>query len=108
MRLEKMKAPVSGNYIPRRHAVRVYGTVRGYGLPDAFADGLMFALGFLTCPEDADMHGASVEEFLENYLRNLTADELPDEVKTKAAEVIDQLERMGVEVVGVSVMRSHE
>lgn len=92
MKLEKMKAPVAGQYLPVEHASQVFGAIAESGMPEEFVEGVLFATGFFTCPANADMHGMTPEGFLSNYLR-------------KAQEIIEQLESMGVNVVGAFLMK---
>lgn len=105
MKLEKMKAAVSGEYIPVKRAAEVYGAVLEAGMPQDFVDGCLFALGFLTCPAKEAMHGAAPDEFLENYLRNKAADEVPPEVLSAAQELIEQLKANGIHVVECQIVR---
>lgn len=103
MKLEKMKAPVAGQYLPVEHASQVFGAIAESGMPEEFVEGVLFATGFFTCPANADMHGMTPEGFLSNFLQE-RAGEPPAEVVSKAQEVIEQLEGMGVEVVSAYIV----
>lgn len=105
MKLEKMKAPVSGEYIPTKHAAVIYGEVLEGGMTQDFVDGCLFALGFLTCPAEEKMHGTTVSEFLENYNRNRELADVPPEVLSAAQEVIEQLKAAGIHVVEATIVR---
>lgn len=105
MKLEKMKAPVAGEYIPTKHAAVIYGEVLEAGMPQDFVDGCLFALGFLTCPAKKDMHGTTASEFLENYLHNLNSEKVPPEVLSAAQAVIEQLKAAGIHAVEATIVR---
>lgn len=104
MKLEKMKAPVAGQYLPVEHASQVFGAITESGMPEEFVEGVLFATSFFTCPANADMHGMTPEGFLSNFLQE-RAGEPPAEVVSKAQEIIEQLESMGVNVVGAFLMK---
>ncbi len=104
MKLEKMKKAVSGQYVPTKYAAQLWGTAKDFGMPEEFVDGVLFTVGFLTCPEDEELHGKSPEEFLSLFLDQ--SDEPPAEVMEAAKEIIEKLEEMGVKVDCAFVARS--
>lgn len=103
MKLEKMKAPVSGHYIPIKHAAEIYSVVSDADVSQDFVDGALFALGFLTCPRDEEMHGAGAADFLANYQSNKNGD-VPPEVLSAARATIEMLKAHGVEVVDAYIV----
>lgn len=98
MKLEKMKAAVAGQYIPIKHAAEIYGVVSESDMPQDFVDGALFALGFLTCPPEEEMHGVAAAEFLENYHKNKAAADIPPEVLDAVSGILGGIKEKGVQV----------
>lgn len=98
MKLEKMKAAVAGHYIPTDRAAEIYGAVTDSDVSQDFVDGALFALGFLTCPPEEEMHGVPAAEFLENYQRNKAAGDVPPEVLDAVAGIIGDLKEKGMQI----------
>lgn len=109
MKLEKMKNPVAGHYIPIKHAAEIYDAAKNSDVSDDFINGTLFALGFLTIPEDEDMHGATPEQFLDNYLKNKEKfGDIPSEVLAAIAELIEDLESQGANVTEAILVKVDE
>lgn len=108
MKLEKMKAPVSGHYIPTKHAAEIYGVVADSDMPQDFVDGVMFALAFLNCSAKKKMHGVGAAEFLANYQRNKAAADIPPEVRDAIEDILDNLAANGFEVVDCFLVQTDE
>lgn len=108
MKLEKMKAATAGHYIPTKHAAEIYGAVTESDMSQDFVDGALFALGFLTCPPEDDMHGAAAAEFLDNYQKNKAAGDLPREVVDAIAGLLSDLEENGIQVHECFLIKTDE
>lgn len=112
MKTKKMKENRSGYYIPKEFAIEALEAVRKRKdeLPYGFIDGFACALSYLTCQEDAAMHGKTPEEYIHNAIRGyrmlnlntvlkLNEVETIEQARSKAREVIDNLKASGVNVV---------
>lgn len=108
MKLEKMKAPVSGHYIPIKHAAEVYGVVAESDMSQDFEDGALFALGFLSCPQEEEMHGVGAADFLANYQRNRAAADIPPEVLDVVEGILGGIKSKGFEVGDCFLFRADE
>lgn len=102
MKTKRMRRIVAGHYVPTRHAESMLEEIDSRDVSDEFKDGALCVLGFLTCETEADMHGASFSEFLDNFLGT---DDIPETVMSVAQKVIKDLQDMGVEVVSASVLK---
>ena len=58
---KKMKENKAGLYVPNRFAEEISDALRSSGMPADFVRGGEVVLGYLNCPEDADMHGTGIE-----------------------------------------------
>lgn len=104
--MQKMKENRAGHYIPNKFAEEIEKHLRSReDVSLDFAYGACSVLAFLTAKENDDMCGVAPEEYFTNSLLWLNDEKQQEEAISKAQEVIEQLEAMGVEVVGVNVVR---
>ncbi len=104
--MQKMKENRAGHYIPIKFADEIEEHLRSR--EDASLDfvyGACSVLAFLTAKENDGMRGTTPEEYFTNSLLWLNGKKQQEEAMGKAQEVIEQLEAMGVEVVGVNIVR---
>lgn len=108
--MQKMKENRAGHYIPVRFADEIEKHLRNRDdVSRDFIYGACAVLGFLTSKENDATHGADMDDFFSNAIAWLTDEkQLQEEAFSKAQEVIEQLEAMGVEVVGVDIVRADD
>ena len=107
--MKKMKENRAGHYIPVKFAEEIENYL--HSRDDVSLDfiyGACASLGFLTCKKDDSMYGTDHEEYFNNAVSWLNDEMLQEEAFGKAQEVIKQLEAMGVEVIGVDLVRSDD
>lgn len=104
MKTEKMRRLVAGHYVPTGHAESMLEEIDSRNVSDEFRDGAVCMLGFLTCEKEADLHGASFAEFLDNFFEVISDDGIPDAVMSVAQKVIEDLQGMGIKVVRADVI----
>lgn len=103
MKIEKMKENKAGSYMQPKFAAEIIADLIEHDADDSFIDGAACILGYLTQPKDGGDHGKPFARFYEDGLTKRT--EPPAEVMmSKAREIIEQLEGMGVEVVSAYIV----
>ena len=107
--MQKMKENRAGHYIPVKFAEEIESDLRNRDdVSLDFVYGVCAALGFLTSKEDDGMYGTNHEEYFNNAIAWLHDEMLQEDAISKAQEVINQLEAMGVEVISVDLVRADD
>lgn len=103
--MEKMKENKAGQYIPHKFASEIIETLEEReDISEDFARGAAVTLSFLTCPKGESMHGAPLNEFIDNALSYIN-DMPPEEVISQAEAVIAQLRAAGINVVSAGIVK---
>lgn len=97
----KMKRCAAGEHIPAERAEELAEAALGFASSVEFASGISFACAFLACEKGDPRFGMTPAEF---YDHGPLSEEPPAEVGGKAYEIIEELERMGVEVVSAYIV----
>lgn len=97
----KMKRCAAGEHIPSERATELVEAALGFDASGEFVSGIAFACAFLACKKDDPRFGMTPAEF---YAHGPILEEPPAEVMSKAREIIEQLEGMGVEVVSAYIV----
>lgn len=91
----KMERCAAGEHIPAERAEELAEAALG------FASGISFACALLACEKGDPRFGMTPAEF---YDHGPLSEEPPAEVEGKAYAIIEELERMGVEVVSAYIV----
>ena len=104
---KKMKENKAGLYVPNRFAEEISDALRSSGMPADFVRGGEVVLGYLNCPEDADMHGTDIADWLANAKAVIERDEMGAIIKLAKetiAEIEETLAGKGIEVADCRVV----
>lgn len=102
--MEKMKKNKAGHYIPTAYANEIVSAIKAQGLPDDFADGAAFALSYVSCPKDQEMHGAGIADYINNAMVIIN-DKALRGVINEADKIIEWLKDHGLNVTSAYIVR---
>lgn len=106
---KKMRENKAGNYIPNRFAEEISDALLASDMPDDFVRGGEVVLGYLSCREGEDMHGAGIAEWLDNASVIIEHDKAHAEIAEAATEVLgalkEKLADKGIEVADCYLVR---